>query len=83
VSIHVPFWIAVVAIAGAVVLLVASGHRISDAVAVAEAADEQVLPTAAGDAPAEPVVLVDDALDEDASAIRAAERRQDQQPAHR
>lgn len=83
VSIHVPFWIAVVAIAGAVVLLVASGHRISDAVAAAEAADEQVLPTAAGDAPAEPVVLVDDALDEDASAIRAAERQQDQQPAHR
>lgn len=75
VSINVPFWIAVVALGGAVALLVAFGHRIADAVAAAEAADERVLPTVAGDAPAEPVVLVDDALDEDASAIRAAERQ--------
>jgi len=73
VSIHVPFWIAVVAIVGAVVLLVASGHRIAEGVAAAEAAAEQVLPAPAGDAPAEPVVLVGDALDEDASTIRAAE----------
>lgn len=63
VSIHLPFWLAAVALVGAIALLVVSGKRISDAVAAAEAADEQVLPVAAGDSPAEPVVLRDDELE--------------------
>ena len=63
VSIHLPFWLATVALLAAIVLLMVSGKRISEAVTAAAEAHEQVLPVAAGDSPAEPVVLRDDEVE--------------------
>lgn len=56
-SVHVPFWLAVVALVGAIGLLLGAGRMITEGVDAAEATDEQVLPDVAGDSPAAPVVL--------------------------
>ncbi len=50
VSIHLPFWLGVVALLGAVGLLLAVGRRVEEAV---EASTAVVLPEIAGDSPAE------------------------------
>lgn len=59
-TVHVPFWIAVAALVIAIALLLASRKLITAGVAAAEAADEEVVPVAAGDSPAEPVLLLHD-----------------------
>ena len=60
-SVHVPFWIAVVALVIAIVLLIVSRTMITEGVVAAEASEEEVLPVVAGDSPAEPVMLLHDA----------------------
>lgn len=56
-SVHLPFAIAVVALAVAVALLVRSRRMIADAAAAAHDAGTTVLPDVAGDSPAEPAVV--------------------------
>jgi MFS family permease len=67
-SVHVPFWIAVAALVIAIALLLVSRTMITDGVAAAEASEEEVLPVAAGDSPAEPVMLLHDELTDDGVA---------------
>lgn len=62
VSTHVPFWIGAAALVGAVVLLLAVGREVSDAVERAESEHLEVLPEIAGDSPAQPVVIEDAAV---------------------
>lgn len=59
VSIHLPFYLAVVALLGAVGLLLAVGHQVSAAVAAAESHHVEVFPDMAGDSPAVPAVIQD------------------------
>jgi len=71
VSIHLPFYLAVVALLGAVGLLLAVGHQVSAAVAEAKREHVEVLPDIAGDSPAVPaVILVEDEMDDAQLAAR-------------
>lgn len=67
-TVHVPFWIAVGALVIAIALLLASRRLITAGVEAAEAADEEVVPVAAGDSPAEPVMLLHDELTDEGVA---------------